>query len=221
MAELFFYEWLKSFIVKHIWFIFFSNLKIESCEKPSGKERLVQLNLEEMNNHLIYDSQLLEAMRENDTTAFEKLFDRYWFLLFQYANSKLDSEEGAKEIVRDIFIDLWENRSAITDNFSLIVHLYSRLRKMVAANLYKQICEQSIEFHRKRSLVAEFSVQHLKTAYRPVSLKPKIVNGYEEAADDLKYPLLYMLKNIFHYSRNYCLRILMHEIPARFSKTFL
>lgn len=174
-----------------------------------------------MNNHLIYDSQLLEALRENDTTAFEKLFDRYWFLLFQYANSKLDSEEGAKEIVRDIFIDLWENRSAITDNFSLIVHFYSRLRKMVAANLYKQICQQSIEFHRKRSLLAEFSVQYLRTAYRPVSLKPKIVKGYEEVADDLKYPLLYMLKNIFHYSRNYCLRILRHEIPARFSKTFL
>jgi len=174
-----------------------------------------------MNNHLIYDSQLLEALRGNDTTAFEKLFDRYWFLLFQYANSKLDSEEGAKEIVRDIFIDLWENRSAITDNFSLIVHLYSRLRKMVAANLYKQIREQSIEFHRKHSLLAEFSVQHLKTAYRPVSLKPKIVNGHEEVADDLKYPLLYMLKNIFHYSRNYCLRILMYKIPARFSKTFL
>ena len=196
-------------------------MKIESCEKPSGKTRLAQLNLEEMNNHLIYDSQLLEALRVNDTTAFEKLFDRYWFLLFQYANSKLDSEEGAKEIVRDIFIDLWENRSAITDNSFLIVHLYSRLRKMVAANLYKQICERSIEFHRKKSLLTEFSVQHLKTAYRPASLKPKIVNAYGELADDFKYPMLYILKKIFHYGRNYCLRILMHEIPARFSKTFL
>ncbi len=174
-----------------------------------------------MNNHLIYDSQLVEALRENDTTAFEKLFDRYWFLLFQYANSKLASEEEAKEIVRDIFIDLWENRSSITDDFSLIVHLYSRLRKMVAATLYKQICERSIEFHRKKSLLTEFSVQHLKTAYRPASLKPKIVNAYGELADDFKYPMLYILKKIFHYGRNYCLRILMHEIPARFSKTFL
>ncbi|HET9432563.1 MAG TPA: hypothetical protein VFO37_02345 [Chitinophagaceae bacterium] len=174
-----------------------------------------------MNNHLINDSQLLQALRVNDTTAFEKLFDRYWFLLFQYANSKLDSEEEAKEIVRDIFVDLWENRSAITDDFSLIVHLYSRLRKMVAANLYKQICEQSIKFHRKNSLLNEFSVQHLKTAYRPASHKPKIVNGYGEIADDFKYPLLYMGRKIFHYGRNYCSRILMHEIPARFSKTFL
>ena len=116
-----------------------------------------------MNNHLIHDAQLLDALRANDTTAFEKLFDRYWFLLFQYACSKLDSEEKAKEIVRDIFVDLWENRSEITDDFSLIVHLYSRLRKMVAANLYTQICEQSLEFHRKKSLLTEFSVQHLKT----------------------------------------------------------
>jgi hypothetical protein len=174
-----------------------------------------------MNKPLIYDSQLLEALRVNDTTAFERLFDRYWFLLFQYANSKLDSEEEAKQIVRDIFIDLWENRSAMTDDFSLIVHLYSRLRKMVAANLYKQICEQSLEFRRKNSLLTEFSVQHLKTAYRPVSRKAKIVNGYKEVEDDLKYPLIYMGKKIFHYARNYCLRILIHEIPARFSKTFL
>ena len=174
-----------------------------------------------MNHHLIHDSQLLDALRANDTTAFEKLFDRYWFLLFQYASSKLDSEEKAKEIVRDIFVDLWENRSEITDDFFLIVHLYSRLRKMVAANLYQQICEQSLEFHRKKSLLNEFSVQHLKTAYRPVSLKPKLVQRYEEVEDDLKYPLLYMGKKIFHHSRNYCVRILMHEIPARFSKTFL
>ena len=174
-----------------------------------------------MNNHLIHDAQLLEALRSNDTTAFEKLFDRYWFLLFQYASSKLDSEEKAKEIVRDIFVDLWENRSEISEDFSLIVHLYSRLRKMVAANLYTQICEQSLEFHRKKSLLTEFSVQHLKTAYRPVSLKRRVVNGSEEVEDDLKYPLLYMGKKIFHYGRNYCLRIVMHEIPARFSKTFL
>ena len=174
-----------------------------------------------MNNHLIYDSQLLEALRANDTTAFEKLFDRYWFVLFQYADGKLNSEEEAKEIVRDIFIDLWENRSAITGDFSLIVHLYNRLRKMVAATLYKQICEQSIEFHRKNLLLAEFSVQHLKTAYRPVSLRSRRVYKPVEVSDDLRYPLLYMLKNIFHYSRSYCSRIFLHEIPARFSKTFL
>lgn len=174
-----------------------------------------------MNHHLIYDSQLLEALRKNDTTAFETLFDRYWFLLFQYANSKLDSEEEAKEIVRDIFIDLWENRYEITHDFSLIVHLYSRLRKMVAANLYKKICEQSLEFHRKKSLLTEFSVQHLKTAYKPVSRKRYIVNGNKEVEEDLKYPLLYMGKKMFHYGRNYCLRILTHEIPARVSKTFL
>jgi hypothetical protein len=197
-------------------------LKIESCEKPSGKEKISgKLIWRKMNNHLIYDSQLLEALRVNDTTAFEKLFDRYWFLLFQYANSKLDSEEEAKEIVRDIFIDLWENRSAITGDFSLIVHLYTRLRKKVAANLYKQICEQSIEFHRKNLLLAEFSVQHLKTAYKPVSLKSKMVHKPVEGSDDLRYPLLYMFKNIFQYCRSYCSRILLHEIPARFSKTFL
>ena len=109
-----------------------------------------------MNHHLIHDSQLLDALRANDTTAFEKLFDRYWFLLFKYACSKLDSEEKAKEIVRDIFVDLWENRSEITDDFSLIVHLYSRLRKMVAASLYTQICEQSLEFHRKNHYSPSF-----------------------------------------------------------------
>jgi hypothetical protein len=164
-----------------------------------------------MNKHLIYDSQLIEALRVNDTTAFEKLFDRYWFLLFQYANSKLDSEEEAKEIVRDIFIDLWENRSAITGDFSLIVHLYTRLRKKVAANLYKQICEQSLEFHRKNLLLAEFSVQHLKTAYKPVSLKSKMVHKPVEGSDDLRYPLFICLKAFFIKSC-YCSRILLHEI---------
>jgi DNA-directed RNA polymerase specialized sigma24 family protein len=174
-----------------------------------------------MNNHLIYDSQLLEALRVNDTTAFEKLFDRYWFVLFQYANNKLNSEEEAKEIVRDIFIDLWEHRSSISPGFSFIVYLYIGLRKRVAGSLHRQICEKRLEYHRKNLLLSEFSVQRLKSAYRPVSLRTKMVNTHEEVPEDFRYPLLYMFKKLFQYGRNYCLRILFHDIPARFSKTFL
>jgi len=173
-----------------------------------------------MNHHLIYDMQLLDALRVNDTTAFEKLFERYWFPLFQYANGKLDSEQEAKEIVRDVFIDLWENRSAITPGFSLIAYLYSRLRNRVAGNLYRQICERRIEYRRKNLLLGEFSVQNLKSAYRPVSPKAKRIIKYEEVSEDFRSPLLYMLKKLFQYTRTYCLRIFLHDIPARFSKTF-
>lgn len=174
-----------------------------------------------MNHHLIYDAQLLDALRANDTTAFEKLFDRYWLRLFQYASSKLYSEEEAKEIVRDVFIDLWENRFAISPDFSLIGYLCSRLRKRVVGNLYRQICEKRIEYTRKNLLLTEFSVQYLKSAYRPVSLKSRKIDKLEEVSEDFRYPLLYMLKKVYQYSRDYFLQIVLHDIPARFSKTFL
>ena len=125
------------------------------------------------------DTELLDAIRIDDTTAFEELISRYWFCIYQYSYGKTRSEETAAEITRNIFIELWEYRSFIPANFSLQVYLHERVRKKIAYYLYKKITEDPCDAELMGYFNAEFSFNNLRSAYRPVSqsLKASIEKG--------------------------------------------
>ena len=123
-------------------------------------------------NH-VTDTALLDAIRIDDTTAFEELISRYWFCLYQYSYGKTRSEETAAEITRNIFIELWEYRCYILANFSLQLYLHERVRKKITYYLYKKITEDPCDTELMEYLNAEFSFSNLKSAYRPVSQSPK------------------------------------------------
>jgi len=132
-----------------------------------------------MSHNHATDTALLDAIRIDDTTAFEELISRYWFCLYQYSYGKTRSEETAAEITRNIFIELWEYRFYIPANFSLQLYLHDRVRKKIAYYLYKKISEEPCDTELMGYLNAEFSFNNLKSAYQPVSLSPKtsIENG--------------------------------------------
>jgi hypothetical protein len=119
------------------------------------------------------DTGLLDAIRIDDTNAFEELISRYWFCIYQYSYGKTRSEETAAEITRNIFIELWEYRCYILANFSIQLYLHDRVRKKIVYYLYKKISEEPDNTELMGYLNAEFSFNNLKSAYRPVSQSPK------------------------------------------------
>ena len=119
------------------------------------------------------DTVLLDAIRIDDTNAFEELISRYWFCIYQYSYGKTRSEETAAEITRNIFIELWEYRCYILANFSIQLYLHERVRKKIVYYLYKKISEEPDNTELMGYLNAEFSFNNLKSAYRPVSQSPK------------------------------------------------
>lgn len=139
-----------------------------------------------MSHNHATDTGLLDAIRIDDTTAFEELISRYWFCLYQYSFGKTKSRETATEITRNIFIELWEYRRFIPANFSLQVYLHEKVRKKIVYYLYKRITEEPYDTEMIEDLNAEFSFSNLRTAYRPVSQLPKISieNGsYSESSE--------------------------------------
>src|SRR4030095_1495643 len=122
------------------------------------------------------DTELLDAIRIDDTTAFEELISRYWFCLYQYSYGKTRSEETAAEITRNIFIELWEYRFYLPANFSLQVYLHERVRKKIVYYLYKRISEEPGNTELMEYLNSEFSFSNLRSAYRPVSQSRKNSN---------------------------------------------
>src|SRR6478752_4121541 len=141
-----------------------------------------------MSHNHATDTALLDAIRIDDTTAFEELISRYWFCIYQYSYGKTRSGETAAEITRNIFIELWEYRCYIPANFSLQVYLHEKVRKKIAYYLYKIISEEPGNTELMEDLNAEFSFNNLKSAYRPVSQSPKtsIEKGSYPADNEMK-----------------------------------
>ena len=126
------------------------------------------------------DQTLIDRLSLNDTEAFEELYRRYWNSLYLYCLKKLLTSEDAKIIVRTIFINIWENRHSLPFSFSLSKHLYEEVRKTVVQCLSQKLTDATNESYVEKRLLAEFSVQSLLAARKPVTRKYTVINKPSE-----------------------------------------
>lgn len=70
------------------------------------------------------DNDLFLKIKDDDQTAFEIVFLRYYAHLCSYANSILGSKDTSEEVVQELFVKLWENRKNIEITTSLKAYLY-------------------------------------------------------------------------------------------------
>lgn len=62
------------------------------------------------------DDDLIRLLGNNNREAFEQLYHRHWFHLYQSAFYMLRETDASKDVVQDIFIWLWENRATLSIN---------------------------------------------------------------------------------------------------------
>jgi len=65
-----------------------------------------------MKRYELYDeAQLLSAFQaQGDVEAFEEIYKRYWFKLYNWAYTNTSSRQEAEEMVQVVFERLWKNR---------------------------------------------------------------------------------------------------------------
>ncbi|MRG44229.1 RNA polymerase sigma-70 factor [Chitinophaga sp. SYP-B3965] len=105
------------------------------------------------------DSLLLAALRKGDEPAFRVLYERYWAELYTMAYRRLGDEEAAKDIVQNIFVNLWISRKEVFIESSLAPYLNRAVRN------------KTISFYKKNlaSLSRETQFQHEQVQYSPES----------------------------------------------------
>ena len=92
-----------------------------------------------------------KAILEGDTVAFEELFKRNYQNLCNYCQGIVTEHDKAEDIVQDVFVYLWNNRSSIDIKVSLKHYLYSSVRHRALKVLKRQLMEQ-----RHSPLLTEF-----------------------------------------------------------------
>lgn len=75
----------------------------------------------------------MARVADGDHTAMQALLDRYWSRLVLYAASILGSDDGAKDVVQQAFINVWEHRAAWQPKGPVRAYLY-RVTRNVALN---------------------------------------------------------------------------------------
>jgi RNA polymerase sigma-70 factor (ECF subfamily) len=83
------------------------------------------------------DDRLLAALRKGDEKAFNILYERYWPEVYTMIYRRLGDEEAAKDIVQNIFVNLWTSRKEIFVENSLAPYLNKAARNK-AISFYKK-----------------------------------------------------------------------------------
>jgi RNA polymerase sigma-70 factor (ECF subfamily) len=69
------------------------------------------------------DSQLIELIEKGDHPAYTEIFNRYCDLVYNEAFRKLGDEDHAKDIVQEIFTNLWAKRETMINVSNLAGYL--------------------------------------------------------------------------------------------------
>ncbi|PZR26956.1 MAG: hypothetical protein DI535_12335 [Citrobacter freundii] len=125
------------------------------------------------------DQELIDRLLLNDTDAFEELYCRYWYSLYTYSAKKLQSSDDARQIVKNIFIDLWEKRHTIPANFSVSQHLYTSVRRSVVETLNEKLENADYSEMLEEQIAASFRTEALQDARKPVQQKQSVPTASE------------------------------------------
>lgn len=83
---------------------------------------------------LVSDTVLLTQISSGSIDSFDELFERYWNWAYAEAYKRIKDPEDAKDIVQDLFADIWNRREQIhIENFGayLNVAIRNRVLKLI------------------------------------------------------------------------------------------
>ncbi|WP_113662359.1 RNA polymerase sigma factor [Pedobacter nanyangensis] len=93
-----------------------------------------------MSTQALYDDKaLLGQMAQGSEQAFALLYNQYRHLLFVHIYRKLQDEDEARDVVQEIFLNLWERRNSLQIKDSLSAYLYNAARYRIINRISKQL----------------------------------------------------------------------------------
>jgi RNA polymerase sigma-70 factor, ECF subfamily len=73
---------------------------------------------------------LVSGLVRGDDEAYKKMFDQYYMDLCNFANHYLSSPDASRDIVQDVFVNIWSNRNQLEITHSLKAYLYQAVRNL-------------------------------------------------------------------------------------------
>lgn len=91
-----------------------------------------------MNQSYREEEDWIIALQNGDEKGFEQIYQKYWPKLFSAAYNHTRIRETAQEIVQEVFVSLWVNRSTVTIHTNLQGYLLRAVRNKIYDHFDKQ-----------------------------------------------------------------------------------
>ena len=150
-----------------------------------------------MADRYTYDERTLtHLLQQGDEEAFEMLYNRYWENLLTVAYHRTGSMETAKELVQDVFTNLWRRRNHLNIKTTFAAYIFSAMKYTILDHIRSQMVkEKYAEAIKKTELRTENTTLDF-IAYRELnSILEKEINKLPE-----KCRMVFRLSRVEHYS---------------------
>lgn len=95
------------------------------------------------------DHELTAFLKVQDHLAFTEVYERYWTVLYLHARKMLANREEARDIVQELFTQLWKKSAEINFNVKLSSYLYRSVRNRILDH----VTHQKVVHDYQRSLI--------------------------------------------------------------------
>ena len=82
-------------------------------------------------NNLHTDEELFALIKEGNHSAYTQIFDRFYVVLYLHALKILQDEDEAKDVVQELFENIWTKRDFLSLNGTVSSYLYACTRNLV------------------------------------------------------------------------------------------
>lgn len=110
-----------------------------------------------MDQTVLNEQELIIAMQNGEQKAFEELYEQYWPKVYTMIYRRIGDSETTKDIVQDIFINLWRYRERIIAEKPLAPWLNVVAKKHAISWYRKQTSSKQRELYYQESKTAELS----------------------------------------------------------------
>jgi RNA polymerase sigma-70 factor (ECF subfamily) len=91
------------------------------------------------------EKELIVSLQSGSITAFEGLFEYYSQKLYRFALSYLKLDNDAEDIVQEVFIKIWQNRSSLKSETSFQSYLFTIAFHAIQKNFRKKLLQQKFQ----------------------------------------------------------------------------
>ena len=95
------------------------------------------------------DLELIELLKQDDQAAFTEIYNRYKAPLFVHAYNLVKDEDEAKDILQQVFLNLWTGKDQIDNRQKIVGYLYTAVKN----RFLTQVAHQAVESKYLDSLV--------------------------------------------------------------------
>lgn len=131
------------------------------------------------NTNITTDTRLLNLLKKGQRSGFSEIYRLYAPALINFAASRLSSLEEARDIIQDIFTNLWDQRNTLEIKTSVKAYLFTAVRYRVIDHIRKNITRREYA-----AMLYQLADNYVATTEEEVHIK-KIQQQLEYTVENL------------------------------------